>query len=134
MLKFAGLDNHQVAIHYSRVHHVVSSTMTGSPCCNLYFENGQFITVKGTLDETLAVLEHGNAEDDKANADRWREIARIRRQADLEAEAAITESELFSGDYARKRHHVETHPDGTKVITVTLTPKKSDDDSTQAKR
>ena len=119
--RFAGLDGHEVAVY--DVHHVISHTTNGTAVCNLHFNNGAFVSVKGSMDEILAILDKGNKEDAKEEAENWRVIAEHRRKSQLVAQEAIKESGLFSDKYHKKSHTIETGPDGEKHIRITLFPK-----------
>lgn len=96
---------------------------------NVHFQNGRWVSVSGSPTEVNAMLSYKPDQEKQKSEELELEAIRAReerrRKAKLAVEETIRESGLYSGQYEKADHKVESLADGTKIIQVTLVPKEA---------
>jgi len=120
LIKFPGLDGHPVAVDRSHVLFVDESAVAGEPVTNVHFHNGKWVTVRGTIDEVVAVLSDSFAQTEEKELESYRTQARLRRQARAEVDAVLR-AVSYEGPKPQE-WGIETLPDGRRKVTAFLEP------------
>jgi hypothetical protein len=128
LVKLKGLNGRQIAVTTHNITYLGEVDNDGKLVTNVHYHNGSFITAALPLDECVAMLYESDptdedAEKEKADMARWRRQAIARAQIQREVDAVVRAA--IGGDsdmYKKAGYFVETGPDGSKRITVTLDP------------
>lgn len=127
-IELIGLSNKAVFVDRTNVLYLEETDVNGTVATNLHFTNGRWVTIALAAKEIAAVVENSNPVKPETLAEkkiRWMDEMKIRREVQLEIDAAIKESLLESSEWNKVNHMVETRPDGSKAIHVILEPKET---------
>jgi hypothetical protein len=129
-IKMAGLNNKQVAVRPYGITFIEEGSIEGIYATNIHYDNGRWITVAGTVDEVCAILDTKPEEqDDQKNIEKWKRHARMRREAQLEIEAAMKAVDLRG---KVKSYKMETAEDGSRRVEMYLEPINEGDQDGQS--
>jgi hypothetical protein len=129
MIALNGIGGRQVYVTTSNILFLEGVREEDKHMTNVHFTTGRWVSVSGSPIEVHALLsakpdeERQRGEELELEAIRAREERR--RKAKLAVEETIRESGLYSGQYEKADHKVESLADGTKIIQVTLVPKEA---------